>query len=140
MKKDLHSNILAERAISPAAAIGSSTTTTSQIIDRLGYDSLEFLIISGALTDGTYTPSLFESDDSGMSGETEVTAAASLLGTAALATFALTNDDVVKKIGYRGNKRYVRLKIVSTVVTTGGFLCAVAIKSNPRSVPAGGIA
>ena len=131
--RDLHHNLSFAPAINPAA-IASNTATHGVIIDTKGFDSLEFVIQSGTLTDGTYTPSLIEGDDPTLSDGAAVTAG-DLLGTVAGATFAATDDNKVKKIGYRGNKRYVRLTITSAGVTTGGTLGAVAVQGHPRSAP-----
>ena len=130
--RDLHNNIKAIRAF--GATITSNTTTQGTIIDTTGYESLEFVIVSNQLADGNYVPQIQESDDAALTGATTV-AAGDLLGTAAAATFVATDDNVAKKIGYRGNRRYVRLNLVSTSVTTGGPLAAVAILSHARNVP-----
>jgi hypothetical protein len=42
----------------------------------------------------------------------------------------------VKRIGYRGHKRYVRLSIVSAGVTTGATIGATAILGRPAVRPA----
>jgi hypothetical protein len=131
--RDLHNNMITKKALS-IGAISSNTNTDGDIIDTNGYKQVEFAILSGTLTDGAYTPAIFEGDDSGLS-DGAATAAADLLGTVAGATFALTDDNVTKRIGYKGNKRYVRLRLVSTAVTTGGTLGAVAILSNPLVAP-----
>jgi hypothetical protein len=131
--RDFHNNIKAESALN-TTAISSSTTTAGNIIDMQGFGAVEFIIQSGTLTDGTYTPTLQEGAVSNLSDATTV-AAADITGTIALATFALTDDNTVKKLGYIGNKRYVRLSIVSTVVTTGGTVSSVSVKSRAADKP-----
>lgn len=134
---DLNSYIKLSRALSPAAIITGNGTSTTQIIDRLGYDSLVYAFAAGAVTDGTWTVTMFESDDSGMSGETAV-AAADLIGLASGAsTFTITTTDAntVKKVGYKGSKRYTRCKAVATGQTTGGFLECTAIQGSPSFAP-----
>ena len=128
----MHSDILAKVAKN-TAAIASSTTTAGVIIDTLGYEALEFLMQSGAWTDGTYTPLLEESDDSGLSGSNAV-ADEDLLGLESAAAIGAANT--VKRIGYRGHKRYVRLSIVSAGVTTGATIGATAILGRPAVRPA----
>jgi len=132
--RDLHNNIHVTNALNPQA-IGSNTTVAGAIIDTQGYSSLEFAIVSGTLTDGSYTPSMLEGDAANLSDSATV-AAGDLLGTIAGATFALTDDNVTKKLGYRGTKRYVKLSITSAAVTTGGTIGAVAIQGHPRNGPA----
>ncbi|HEX6956254.1 MAG TPA: hypothetical protein VF156_15375 [Agromyces sp.] len=131
-RHDLHNNIKVSRAISPAAAITGNGNTDSQIIDTKGFESLEFVILAGALTDGTLTPQLIEGDDSGLSDGATV-AAGDLLGSAT--AIASTDDNAVRKIGYRGNKRYVRLRLVQTGATSGGFAGAVAVQANAGTYP-----
>lgn len=132
--RDLHNSIKASPALNPAA-ISSNTATNGAIIDLAGYESLEFVIVSGTLTDGTYTPSIIVGDASDLSDGAAATGS-DLLGTIAGATFAATDDNKAKKIGYVGNKRYARLTITTTGVTTGGTVGAVAIQGSPRSAPA----
>ncbi len=131
--RDLHHNLGFLVALN-TAAITSNTTTNGVIIDTKGFDSLEFVILTGTLTDGTYTPALIEGDDPALADGAAV-AAGDLLGTVAGATIAATDDNKVKKLGYRGNKRFVRLTLVSTGATTGGTIGAVAVQGHPRSAP-----
>ena len=129
---DIHSDIFAKVARN-TAAIASSTTTAGNIIDTNGYEGLEFIIQSGARTDGTYTPLIEESDASDMSGATAVDDE-DLLGLEVDAAISAANT--VKRIGYVGDKRYVRLSIVSTGVTSGATIGATAILGRPAVRPA----
>lgn len=131
--KDLHNNIDPLVALD-VAEIGSSTTTVGNIIDLQDYQSVEFLIVSGTLVDGTYVVLLEDGDDSAL-GDAAAVADKFLLGTEADAGFALTEDDTVKKLGYVGSKRYVRLSIISTVVTSGGDFGALAVLGAARHAP-----
>lgn len=47
--KDLHSNIDVRRAISPIS-VADNTAQVGQIIDRVGFEVLEFLIATGTPT------------------------------------------------------------------------------------------
>ncbi len=131
--KDLHNNIKVESALN-ISAISSSTTTAGNIIDRQGYNALEFVILSGTLTDGAYTPLVEDGDAANLSDAAAVTDA-NLLGTEAAAAFTSSNDNAVRKVGYIGNKRYVRLSIVSSGVTTGGTISAVSVKGAASDRP-----
>jgi hypothetical protein len=130
---DLHNIIHLAPALN-TTAITTNTTTAGVIIDMQGYGAVEFAIQSATLTDGAYTPLIQEGSLSNLSDATTV-AAVDLLGTIASATFALTDDNVVKKICYIGSKRYVRLSIVSTSVTSGGSISAIAIQGKARDFP-----
>ena len=117
-------------------SIATNTTTVGNVIDRQGYQSAVLALLSGTITDGTYTPLLEESSDN--STYTAV-ADADLLpagtGQEAAIALILTDDNVIEKIGYRGNKRYLRLSIVSAGTTTGGTIGAVAILGDPNLAP-----
>ncbi len=113
------------------ATIATDTNTDCIEIDRLGFEALEVAVYSGTLTDGAYALSFIHSDTSGSGyttcGDDETLGAAS---------FALTDDNVVKRLGYIGNKRYVKLRITSTGTTSGGvFKGAIAVLASPLHAP-----
>jgi hypothetical protein len=116
------------------ASITSNTTTNGTWIDRLGFDSVTFSMQSATITDGTYTPLIQEADAANQSDAATV-AAADLTVTPASVAFVAADDNVAKKIGYTGGKRYVRLSWVSTGVSSGGGLGATAILGNPAVGP-----
>jgi hypothetical protein len=111
------------------AAITSNTTTNGVIIDTQGYNSLTYLLNVGARTDGTFTPSIQHGDAANLSDAATVTAD-DLVGTYAGA--AISAAQTVKKIGYVGNKRYVRLQVVSTSVSSGATVGATALLGEPE--------
>jgi allantoicase len=128
---DLKNNVSASNALN-IQAISSNTTVTGVSIDTKGFESATFAIQSATLTDGTYTPEVQESDDN-----STFTAVADdfLIGTEANAVFVATDDNKVKTIGYAGKKRYLKLTLTSTGVTSGGTLGATAILGHPKSAP-----
>jgi len=126
---DLHNNIKISKALS-GGTISSSTTTVGDIIDTAGFGSNELEIFSGARTDGTYTPLVEDGDDSGLSDAAAVDDKY-LLGTEAGAAITAANKRA--KIGYIGPKRYIRLSIVSTGVTSGAYIGGSAIQGNPMA-------
>lgn len=130
---DLHNNVKTQIARN-FAAITTDTTTAGSVIDLKGYGSCEFVIASGTLTDGAYAILIEDGDASNLSDAAAV-ADTYLLGTESAAGFAATDDNTVKKIGYVGSKRYVRLSIVSTSTTSGGTIGAVAVLGNPDNPP-----
>ena len=134
--QDLHNNIKVTRAISPAAATTDDTAWVSQIIDVRGYDSLEFAINIGALADAdaTFAVLVEDGDDSGLSDAAAV-ADTALLGTEALAGFTFADDNETRRIGYIGNKRYVRLTITPTNNSGNAFVSALAIQGHPHQAP-----
>lgn len=130
---DLH-NEATSRVGKTSAAITTNTNTDGAIIDTAGYESLEFYLLTAAITDGTYTLQIFHGNDSGLSDATQATVAnEEVLGSVAVTS---ANANSTRRIGYVGKKRYVRLRIVSTGVTTGGTMGAVAVLGTPLHGPA----
>lgn len=134
--RDLLDRIHLVRALSPAATPADNTVQVTQIIDRQGYDSLTFAILTGALpdADATFAVALFEDDAANMATEVAV-AAADIVGTLALASFIFSDDDKVFKVGYKGAKRYVRLKITPANNTSASLYAAIAILGHAAFQP-----
>lgn len=135
MTNDLHNNLDFKRAISPVS-VADNTAQVSQIIDRVGYGSLEFVIATGAMADAdaTFTALVEHANQANFSDGAAV-ADEELLGTEVLASFTATDDDKVRKIGYRGAKRYVRLTVTPASNAAGALLSAVAVLGSPAILP-----
>lgn len=136
--KDLHNNLHFVPAIAPVAARTDNTAVVSAIIDTLGYESLEFAIVTGTNTDAnaTFAVTIDEGDVSNLSDAAAVSTGAKLLGTLAEAGFTFADDVECRKIGYVGSKRYVRLTITPSGNDSGNiFLAAIAVLGNSRSKP-----
>ncbi len=84
--------------------------------------------------DATFAVLVEDCDDSGLSDNAEVTDAA-LLETEALAGFMFANDNETRRIGYVGDKRFVRLTITPTNNSGNAFLSALAIQGHPHQAP-----
>lgn len=125
MLRDLKTKHAVEVALN-ITAISSDTTTDGETIDLQGKSGCLFTVFSGTLTDGSYTPIIEESATGSFGGEETAVADADLIGTEAGAALALTDDNSVKTVGYIGDKRYVRITIVSASTTSGGTVGAVA--------------
>ena len=136
---DLHNNSRVVTAIVPAA-IGANATKTGVVVDRQGYGGVEWVISYGSVTTtgSVVTVVAFEGD---VTGTLTSIADTALLGTEALASLAAgarvagTGKEVVKRLGYVGNKRYVRLNVVQTGVTSVGVVGAAAVLHNPSVGP-----
>jgi hypothetical protein len=113
-------------------AISSDTTTAGAVVDCSGFDIVTFEIFSNAYTDGTYTPLINESDDSGMSGESAV---ADIDLTVTEADAAVDAANTVKYISYIGNKRYITCDIVSTSTSSGASVGVNVIKEKGALLP-----
>lgn len=131
--RDLMNEIAPKRVISPVS-VADNTAQVGQIIDRKGYESLTYVILTGSLgdADATFTVLLEESDDSGMSGAAAV-ADADLIGTEALASFIFSDDDKVFKLGYKGSKRYTRLTITPAANASAALIAATALLGHPAN-------
>ena len=130
--QDIHNSIKHVRVISPQS-VADNTALVGQIIDGANFDSLEYLILTGSLADAdaTFAVLLEDGDDSGLSDAAAV-ADADLLGTEALAGFIFSDDDEVRKLGYRGAKRYTRMTITPAANASAALIAASAILSNAR--------
>jgi hypothetical protein len=133
--RDLLNAINLKRVLSPAS-VADNTAQVGQIIDRLGFDSVTYAILTGAIADAdaTFTVLLEESDDSGMSGAVAV-ADADLLGTEALAGWQFDDDNECRKLGYIGGKRYTRMTITPVGNGSAAVFGAMAILGHPVYQP-----
>jgi hypothetical protein len=128
MRFDMHNIVLQKPALNPGT-INTDATTAGTIIDTDGFEALEFVVQSGTVTAGTFTPLIEHSDNADFSGSSAVDDD-DLLGTEADAAFAAADDNEAKRIGYRGEKRYVRLSLVSAS-SANGVIGALAILGRP---------
>lgn len=135
MNNDLHNNMHVKRALSPVS-VADTTAQVSEIIDRQGFGSLEFVIATGSIADAdaTFTV-LVEDGDAANLSDAAAVADADLLGTEALAGFQFDDDNEVRKIGYKGIKRYVRLTITPVANASAALLSAVAVLGSPSVAP-----
>lgn len=135
MNKDLHNNLDFKRALSPVS-VADTTAQVTQIIDRQGYGALEFVIATGSLADAdaTFTVLVEHGDIANLSDAAAVPDE-DLLGTEVLAAFTFAEDDKIRKIGYRGIKRYARLTITPVANASAALLCVIAVLGSPAVLP-----
>ncbi|WP_425105481.1 hypothetical protein [Ancylobacter sp.] len=136
--QDFLSRMHVARAISPQAARTDNTAIVSQVIDLAGYNGLVFAINIGVNTDTNATFAvLVEHGDQANLSDAAAVPDAQLSGTEALAGFTAADDDnKVRKIGYVGPKRYVRLTITPAGNDAGNiFVDAVALLFGARYAP-----
>lgn len=122
-----YNNLLVKRALSPALRTTSvNGVTIDRAEDNNFFQDLLFAITTGAITDGTHTVTIEDSDDaSSWATTTSLQGSPPAIGS--------SNDDVQYAIGYTGTKRYARVVVTAAGTTTGGIVGAVAILSNPRT-------
>lgn len=137
--RDLHHNIDTARVLDPAGAGAANVGRTSQAIDRRGYGSIEFVIAYASLaSDAAVAVRVLEGDTA--TGTFTSVVDDDLLGTeaaAGLGTGARTsgvNHLCVKRIGYMGYSRFVKLALVPTVSGVP-VASAVAVLGAPQIKP-----
>lgn len=131
--RDMHNNIKVLTAIAPQA-VGTSGIAggkLSAIIDRRGYDTVEFAYQSGtsATVADTITPVIYEAAATGDSFTS--VAADDLLGTEAAITLTAA---AAKQVGYRGNKRYLKIRLYGTGTATA-VVAATVLLGKPNRAP-----
>jgi len=127
---DSKNNIKPEIALD-IQAIASDTTTVGNEIDTAGFESVSFILETGAYTDGNYTLLIEDTDTSG-SGYAPV-ADSFLIGTEADTVLSAANG--VSRIGYVGKKQFVRASVVSDTVTTGATVGGLAVLGSAHHNP-----
>jgi hypothetical protein len=137
---DLHNQIRSVRCIAPVAVGTTGTGKTGTIIDRQGYGGVEFIIDFGTVTatNAVFTTLMTEGD---VTGTMTSVADADMLGTELLAGLAAAatrtsgvSKNVSKRVGYKGGKRYVNIKLSSTVTATTP-IAVTALLFNPVVAP-----
>jgi len=140
MSRDLHHNVRVIRCISPIAVGTTGTGQTGKIIDRAGFESVEFIVNYGSVTatNAVFTVTAKEGD---VTGTMTSIADADLLGNETFAGLGQaatrtsgTSKNVSKRFGYKGIKRYVQLSVKSTV-TAAAVIGADVLLGNPRNAP-----
>ena len=137
--RDTHDNISVVRSVSPVVVGTTGTGQVGKIVDRRGYDGVEFIISYGTITatSATILPVVKEGD---ATGTMTSIADADLLGTEAGAGIAAavrtsgTTKNVTKRLGYVGIKRYVSVNIVPTA-TAGPPVSASVLLTRPARAP-----
>ena len=135
--REIHNDIHVVPLIVPIAARTDNTAIVSAIIDTANYNACEFVIVTGTNTDAnaTFAVTVDEGDASNLSDAVAVTDA-KLVGTLAGAGFAFGDDNECRKVGYLGNKRYVRLTVTPSGNDAGNiFISGVAVLSYAASGP-----
>jgi hypothetical protein len=124
--KDIFSNQLPVNFLPPASY--TSTQDPAAGVDLKGFEGCAFVVCTGAVTDGTWTMSLEDSDDNVSFSAVN---ASMVQGSA---SFTGANDNAVYQMGYLGRKRYVKAKM--TLAATGTAIFGIScIKGAPHSAP-----
>lgn len=136
--KDLVNNIQTVALIPPAAAItNANTAVVSSIIDTQGAESVTLVLVTGGETDANATFAVtLEHGDAANLSDTAAPATTDLVGSLANASFDFSIDNLTRKIGYIGSKRYVRLTVTPSGNDAGSFFVAgVALLGHLKNRP-----
>ena len=126
--KEIHHKSQAVKALAVQDITGLGDVD-GEIIDTAGYEACELVFMATLVTTVGASIVLYESDDSGMAGATQV-AAAEQLGTAELDVGKL-----IARIGYIGKKRYVRARIPGAPTTDIDEVVGIALLINAMHQP-----
>lgn len=126
--KDIRSNLELVKTINPAAYTSDQTGAG---VDLSGFNGAMAIVQVGAITDGTHTPKLQESDDN--STFTDVVAADLQAGTGAVG-LAVATANTTQTVGYKGAMRYIRVYVTSSGAT-GAIYGAQILKGYPAIAP-----
>lgn len=124
--RDLENRLDYAASLPPVGNRTASANGTG--VDLQGYDGALVTVAAGAITDGTHTPKVQESDDN--SSFTDV-ASTDLVGTALVAITA----NSLQKVAYIGAKRYIRVATTVSGTTTGGMYVAYVTRGYPSRQP-----
>lgn len=141
---EVHNNLRIVRAISPIS-LGATASggKTSVVVDRAGFETVEFEFSYGAVTatnatvlpivkEGDVTGTLTSIADSNLVG-TEL-AASLKAGTPRTSGVLNTGKNFTARLGYTGNKRYVGVVMPPTI--SGGIVAGCnVILGGPRKKP-----
>lgn len=137
--RSIHHSIDVVEIIPPIAVGTTGTGQTGSVIDLRGYDACEFAISYGAITAtaAVFTVAVTEGD---ATGSMTAVADADLVGTEALAGLAAatrvdgSTENLTKRLGYIGAKRYVGVNVSSTA-TAGTPVAVNAILTKASREP-----
>jgi hypothetical protein len=133
--RDITNHLHLQPAFAPKAAVTDGTAQVSSTCDTKGFDGCMLAFIVGTLTDADAVWSVLIEDSADDSSYTAVDDAY-LNGTEVLAGFQFDDDGECRKIGYTGNKRYVRCTIDDTTANTGNlFVAGVWVLGHPSRQP-----
>lgn len=133
--RDMHNNISVLNALAPLAVgtTGAANGRLSGILDRRGFEAVEFVFQSSASASvaDTINPVVLEAAATGDSFTS--VADADLLGTESAQKLTLTAAGV-SRIGYIGNKRFLKLRLYGLGTATA-VVSAVAVLGKANRVP-----
>jgi hypothetical protein len=125
--RDIASNVGVKESVRPAV---QSASVSGEAVDLMGYESAVAIVNSGAIaSSGNFTAKLQESDTT-TDGDFDDVAASDMVGSFA----AVMTANNVEKVGYIGDKQYIRVVLTrnsGTSIAAG----AVVVLGHPHQRP-----
>jgi hypothetical protein len=119
-------------AVTPPGAIVDNAAFTTAAIDTLGFVQLKIIVLFGAMDIAVAAMKLQESDDSGMSGATDISGADF---TGAYPSATADNTMYAFHVDLRGKKRYIDLSLTGGDGTAGTYATVIAVLSRAQECP-----
>lgn len=115
-----------------SATLSGTTPSKGNIVDLQGWESATFIYHTGTVTDaGTASGFALEVQESDTTADGDFTAVADadLIGLESELTVTddAADDDIIGSLGYRGEKRYVRVVVTGTT-NTAAYVGGVWVK------------
>lgn len=127
--RDLVHNLQATASIVPAARTDGSVLGAS--VDLRGFGAAMAVLSAGVYTDGVHQLKVQHSDDDVLFSDVDASELQGELNEVDNASFS----GKTQKMGYVGNKRYIRLVLTTTGSTSGALICAHVIAGKPGQAP-----
>jgi hypothetical protein len=122
-------------AVTPPGAIVDNAAFTTAAIDTLGFRFVTIIVLLGALDIAVAALKLQESNDSGMSGATDVPGADFSVSPATLPAATDDNNLFAIQVDMRGRKRYLDLSLTGGDGSAGSYATVLAVLSEPEQSP-----
>ncbi len=145
--RDQSSNLKITQLFAPVVSNTGNTAVVSTIIDTALYDACTLCWTMGAIADAdvTFTVLIEDGNDSALADNATVAAGLLVGGVAGVITSGASDgsgctpgfadDNKTFRVGYLGNKRYLRVTITPAANTGALYMAGVAILGQPRSEP-----
>jgi hypothetical protein len=135
MRDSIHNEVY--RVAIPPVVVTDNTAQVGAWIDRSGFQSLAFAVLTGTLADvdATYAV-LMEEADAADKSDCAAVADQDMLSESAgvapelAAAFTFADDNATRKIGYIGNKQFARITVTPTGNSGNAPLAAMAKLAN----------
>jgi len=129
MMRDIKDNIDEKPSLAPAARVNG--TATGNPVDMQGYYSGMAVFEAGAWTDGTHTPSLFDSPD----GTTFTAVGTQYLQGTLNPVSGTAGQNSIQRQGYIGPNRFLQGMLVVGGATTGMLSRISIVRGSPTVKP-----